>query len=329
MTFIKGFWKSSLLGALSALVLLYIGTLIYNGLPPNTTQEVVDANKHNTAKPPGAAPGGYWHGDQWHDAPHTSPPKIKRARPDTRQNRALKNIGSILPITSPIPPPLLPTDIQSRLDQLYKEMVIAGTMYKIQDGEKVVTETAYKRNFEILVGGMTPEDAVAFLETYQIYNPYPDYDLTYDGHIHLKGSTLTFPDRGYSYDRGVHIQQAEDVNGDGVIDNSDLNIVASNITDPQTYVWSLADVNNDRSINISDLVLVAQKLGNTATEFPHLPEDVNGDRVVNILDLLVVSSNMGQSGTTHTADVNCDGTVNILDLVRVASAFGYTVASSP
>ncbi len=50
-------------------------------------------------------------------------------------------------------------------------MVIAGTMYEILDGEKVVTEAAHKRNFEILVGGMTPEDAVTFLETYQIYNP--------------------------------------------------------------------------------------------------------------------------------------------------------------
>ena len=50
-------------------------------------------------------------------------------------------------------------------------MVIAGTMYEIRNGEKVVTEAAYKRNFEILVGGMTAEDAVDFLETYQIYNP--------------------------------------------------------------------------------------------------------------------------------------------------------------
>ncbi len=70
---------------------------------------------------------------------------------------------------------------------------------------------------------------------------------------------------------------------------------------------------------------MSNELGNTASEFPHLPEDVNDDRVVDILDLLVVSSNFGQS-ETHAADVNCDGTVDILDLVRVAAAFGYTVA---
>ena len=61
MTFIKEFWKSSLLGALGALLLLYIGLLIYDGLTPSATQEVVDANAYNTAKPspPGAAPGGH------------------------------------------------------------------------------------------------------------------------------------------------------------------------------------------------------------------------------------------------------------------------------
>ena len=34
MTFIKEYWKSSLLGALGALLLLYIGLLIYDGLTP-------------------------------------------------------------------------------------------------------------------------------------------------------------------------------------------------------------------------------------------------------------------------------------------------------
>ena len=50
-------------------------------------------------------------------------------------------------------------------------MVIAGTMYEIRDGEKVITEAAHKRYYDVLVGGMSSEDAVTFLETYQIYNP--------------------------------------------------------------------------------------------------------------------------------------------------------------
>ncbi len=126
MEFVKDYWKSSLLGALGALVLLYIGLFIYDGLTPSTTREVEDANTHNTAKPPppGAAHGGHWHGDEWHDAPHIPPPKIKRVRTktNTRQNRALKNIGPILPITCAIPaPPPLPADIQTRLNQIYKK----------------------------------------------------------------------------------------------------------------------------------------------------------------------------------------------------------------
>ncbi len=163
MTFIKEFWKSSLLGALGALLLLYIGLLIYDGLTENATQEAVDANTHNAAKPP--LPGA---------APHTPPPKIKRVRTkvNARQNSTLKNIGPIPPITSAIPPPpLLPTDIQTRLNQIFQEMVLAGTMHEVKNGEKVITEAAYKRNYDVLVGDRVPEDAVTFLETYQIYNP--------------------------------------------------------------------------------------------------------------------------------------------------------------
>ena len=52
MTFIKDYWKSSLLGALGALVLLYIGLFIFDRLTPSTTQEVQDGGTHNTAKPP-------------------------------------------------------------------------------------------------------------------------------------------------------------------------------------------------------------------------------------------------------------------------------------
>jgi hypothetical protein len=52
MEFVKDYWKSSLLGALGALVLLYIGLFIYDGLTPSATQEVVDTDTHNAAKPP-------------------------------------------------------------------------------------------------------------------------------------------------------------------------------------------------------------------------------------------------------------------------------------
>ena len=44
-------------------------------------------------------------------------------------------------------------------------------MYEIQDGSLEITEAAHKRRYEVLVGDMIPEDAVAFLETHGIYNP--------------------------------------------------------------------------------------------------------------------------------------------------------------
>ena len=155
-----------------------------------------------------------------------------------------------------------------------------------------------------------------------------DYDLVPNpGGYHPQQTEYggTLPDRGYSSERGVHIRQIEDINGDGVINILDLNAVASkyntNLFDKDYNI--LMDVNNDESINILDLVQVASAFG-TASEFPHLPEDVNDDRVVNILDLIIVASNFGESGT-HVGDINCDGTVDILDLVRVTAVFGSTV----
>lgn len=140
MTFIRDFWKSFLLGALGALVLVSIGFFIYDRLVPNTPREVADTvTPHDTTKPPppGAAPDGHWHGDEWHAVPHAPPPKIKRVRTktNTRQNRTQRNIGSILSShTHPNPPPPLPADIQARLDQIYLEMRATRTYYDIRTG---------------------------------------------------------------------------------------------------------------------------------------------------------------------------------------------------
>lgn len=163
--FVKDYWKSFLLGGLGALVLICVGLPVYDRLTLDTPQERTDLDTHSTAIPPPST--------DVRNRPPVLTPQIKRVRTKTtpHQNRSPDNIGSILPITSPDSPPLLPTEIQTRLNRIYREMVIAGTMYEIRNGEKVITEAAYMRRFEILVGGMSTEDAVAFLETYQIYNP--------------------------------------------------------------------------------------------------------------------------------------------------------------
>ena len=163
--FVKDYWKSFLLGGLGALVLICVGLPVYDRLTLDTPQEGADIDAHSTTIPPPS--------DVVKKKPPVLTPHIKRVRTKMtpHQNRSPDNIGSILPITSPESPPLLPTEIQMRLNKIYREMVIAGTMYEIRNGEKVITEAAYKRNYEILVGDMSTEDALAFLETYQIYNP--------------------------------------------------------------------------------------------------------------------------------------------------------------
>ncbi len=165
IAFVKDYWKSLLLGGLGSLVLICVGLPVYDRLTRDTPQEGADIDTHSTTIPPPSA--------AVKNRPPVLSPQIKRVRTKTtsHQNCSPDNIGSILPITSPESPPLLPTEIQMRLNKIYREMVIAGTMYEIRNGEKVITEAAYKRNYEILVGGMSTEDALAFLEKYQIYNP--------------------------------------------------------------------------------------------------------------------------------------------------------------
>ena len=70
----------------------------------------------------------------------------------------------------PEPPLPLPIDLQTRLYNSLREMAAAGTAYEIRNGEKFMTEEAHKRRLEILVGDMTPEDAIDFLEKHGEYN---------------------------------------------------------------------------------------------------------------------------------------------------------------
>ena len=67
-------------------------------------------------------------------------------------------------------PPPLPTDLQTRLDNLHRGMAAAGTAYEIRNGEKFMTVEAHERRLKVLVGDMNPEEAIAFLEKHGQYN---------------------------------------------------------------------------------------------------------------------------------------------------------------
>ncbi len=101
---------------------------------------------------------------------HHRPIRFNRA---ARNNPALKNIGSIPAAVHDdiIEPPLpLPTDLQTRLYKLHREMAAIGEMYEIRNGEKFITEEAHRRSLEILAGDMNPEEAIDFLEEHGHYN---------------------------------------------------------------------------------------------------------------------------------------------------------------
>lgn len=116
--FVKDYWKSFLLGGLGALVLICVGLPVYDRLTLDTPQERTDLDTHSTAIPPPST--------DVRNRPPVLTPQIKRVRTKTtpHQNRSPDNIGSILPITSPDSPPLLPTEIQTRLNRIYRESVL-------------------------------------------------------------------------------------------------------------------------------------------------------------------------------------------------------------
>ncbi len=122
-----------------------------------------------------------------------------------------------------------------------------------------------------------------------------------------------------------------DINNDGVVNVTDLCLVASSLgTTAVRGANPNPDVNRDGFVNREDLLLIVEVLESeepTIAGSPlQLPEDVNADGIVNIIDLTLVASNFGKTGQSDT-DINKDGVVNIIDLTLVAAAFGNTAAA--
>ena len=72
------------------------------------------------------------------------------------------------------------------------------------------------------------------------------------------------------------------------------------------------DINGDEIVDITDLVLVGSNFGVTNPEDPRL--DINGDGVINIFDLVLLSNDFGQSNVALApAAVNLAQTMKLLD----------------
>ncbi len=108
-----------------------------------------------------------------------------------------------------------------------------------------------------------------------------------------------------------------DVNGDGVIDVDDLNIVI-NIMVKKADDTPAADLNGDGVIDIDDLNIIINIIVKKYNPDPILVGDVNGDGVVDVDDLnIIINIMLKKSADVPAADVNGDGVVDIDDLNTV------------
>ena len=106
-----------------------------------------------------------------------------------------------------------------------------------------------------------------------------------------------------------------DVNGDGVVNYADFQIVqaAQGTTGAMPGYDPRADIIRDGTVNQSDLLVVASKIA-----------DLNGDGVVNCTDVNIVKASLnkrtGMPGFNAVADINGDGIVDVRDLAIVTLA---------
>ena len=124
-----------------------------------------------------------------------------------------------------------------------------------------------------------------------------------------------------------------DANLDGVVDQTDLDIVLANMGSTNAH-WGMGDFTGggiddwgglDGVVDELDLAIVQAALGLT------IPGDLNGDGAVNSGDLDIVRGNWGISNATGPlqGDANGDGFVNSADLDIVRANWGTTAPAVP
>jgi hypothetical protein len=103
------------------------------------------------------------------------------------------------------------------------------------------------------------------------------------------------------------------------ISTSGVGIVINEISSQ----YSDYDINQDGVVNISDLVIVAGRLGQSGPN----PADVNGDGVVNVQDLILVAGAIGQTSTApslHPASVAMLTATDIQEWLTAAQGLDLT-----
>ena len=127
------------------------------------------------------------------------------------------------------------------------------------------------------------------------------------------GSWITAADANLTADQLTYYGDENDISTPGI------GIVINDISPEYTEY----DVNQDGVVNISDLVIVAGRLGQSGPN----AADVNGDGVVNIQDLILVASALGQAQAApslHPASLEMFTAADIQEWLAEAQGLGLT-----
>lgn len=114
---------------------------------------------------------------------------------------------------------------------------------------------------------------------------------------------------------GVVAPRLGDVNGDGDVDQLDLDVLQ---TDMANQPVLRADGNGDRRVDALDLQLWEQSLNPTPSE---IAANFNGDLAINSADYNLWAASFGKTGNLVT-DANDDGLVNLADYTIWRDAIG-------
>lgn len=123
----------------------------------------------------------------------------------------------------------------------------------------------------------------------------------------------------------IEAAQKGDINGDGRVDDTDLNIIKQYLIEVREftpYEQSLADVDGDGQVTINDMVRVLQISQGERVADGDIRGDVNSDGCLDKTDATTLLSYIQgkQQLTTRgmaVADANKDGNINILDCVWI------------
>ena len=107
-----------------------------------------------------------------------------------------------------------------------------------------------------------------------------------------------------------------DTNSDGVVNISDLSILAAHYGITSGATWSMGDFNNDGGVGLDDLAILAAHYGDTLTNLPAVPSGLSA-----------TATSSSTVNLSWTADSSSGGTVTYL-IYRNATEMSTTTATT-